>query len=499
MSRASIEFRGRLTVLTPLHVGSGDFAPIAGIYGKEGSNIRPEVATVATDALGRPYLPATSIKGMLRGLAEEVFPQADIDRLFGALKSGVASAGDDGRGRKQPLMGAVQCRGASLTRSSDAREVMPFVATSPRAAEIAVVDDRAERAVAPGCFIAARTSIDPDAGTAKDTGLNFREMVAPNSSFDFRIHVECFGLGAEARAETEARNLAKILRLVASKHGRPLGGGRADGDGRVRLEPDTVEVIALALDRNGKFVSKPASELWKTAKAAEAKATYEAHRKVIRLVCHGPFLIVDASTKAKRETPVDGQRRKAVHLRPQRSAPDIPLVLGSSLSGALRARAQWLEALMYEAGELKRKSFVAGIDPDSSRPIIRTAADAEANLAPVERLFGVTGFRGLLTIEDLEVTGVDGRTELTSVKLDRFSGAPIDGALFTTEAFVGVRLSFALRLAPRRSDTGTVTIADAELLFERLMKDLGENDLQLGAGASKGFGWFEKESSHGAG
>lgn len=498
MSRASFEFRGCLTVLTPLHVGSGDFATIAGISGKDGSNIRPEVATVARDALGRPYLPATSIKGMLRGLAEEVFPQADIDRLFGALKADVPSAGGDGRGRTQPSMGAVQCRGASLARSADARDVMPYVASSRRAAEIAVVEGREERAVAPGCFIAARTSIDADAGTAKDTGLHFREMVAPNSSFDFRIHVECFGPGAEARAETEARNLARILRLVASKQGRPLGGGRADGDGRVRLDPDTVEVVRRALDQNGDFVSKPVGELWKTAKAAEANTAPEAHRDVIRLVCHGPFLIVDASTKAKREAPVDDQRRKAVHLRPQRSGPDVPLILGSSLSGALRARAQWLEALMHEAGELKRKSFVAGIDPDSRRPIIRTAADAETNLAPVDRLFGVTGFRGLLTIEDLEVTGVDGRTELTSVKLDRFSGAPIDGALFTTEAFVGVRLSFALRLAPRRSDAGSVTVADAGLLFERLMQDIGENGLQLGAGASKGFGWFEKEASHGA-
>lgn len=496
MSRASIEFRGRLTVLTPLHVGSGDFAPIAGISGKEGANTRPEVATVATDTLGRPYLPATSIKGMLHALAEEVFPQAEIDGLFGTLKAASLAERTVTERAKPPAgsrMGAIQCRGASLNRPSASPETLPFVAASNRAAEIARAEDRTERAVAPGCFIAARTSIDADAGTAKDTGLHFREMVAPGSSFDFRVFVECFGKEAEARAEANAKVLAKLLRLVASKHGRPLGGGRADGDGRVRLEPDTVEVEERVLDANGDFPAEPATRLWKDAKAPTPRLSEGDRNDAIRLVCRGPFLIVDASTKAKRDATPDEQPRKNVHLHPQKSAPDLPLILGSSLSGALRARAQWLESLMVEAGKLKRASFVAGIDPAVDRPIIRTAADADATLAPVERLFGVTGFRGLLSIDDLEVTGVDGRAELTSVKLDRFSGAPIDGALFTTEVFVGVCLSFTLRVAPRGSGDNAVSLADAGLLYESLLNDLRENDLQLGAGASKGFGWFKRE------
>jgi hypothetical protein len=75
--------------------------------------------------------------------------------------------------------------------------------------------------------------------------------------------------------------------------------------------------------------------------------------------------------------------------------------------------------------------------------------------------------------------------EITSEALDQFSMAPLDGALFTTRAFVGCEFSVHLGLDRRR----TVTAAD-ETFFRELVDDATDNGLMLGHGTNKGFGWF---------
>jgi len=79
--------------------------------------------------------------------------------------------------------------------------------------------------------------------------------------------------------------------------------------------------------------------------------------------------------------------------------------------------------------------------------------------------------------------------DITSVKLDHFSGAPIDKALFTTHAVVGTRLELALALRDR-GGAATPRTAD-RALFNKLQSDIKKNGLMLGYGSGKGFGWFE--------
>jgi hypothetical protein len=83
--------------------------------------------------------------------------------------------------------------------------------------------------------------------------------------------------------------------------------------------------------------------------------------------------------------------------------------------------------------------------------------------------------------------------EITSVKLDHFSGAPIDKALFTTRAVTGAQLSLNLALRDRGGH-GTPGEKDKKL-FKELVKDIEDNGLMLGHGTSKGFGWFECQKS----
>jgi CRISPR/Cas system CSM-associated protein Csm3 (group 7 of RAMP superfamily) len=71
MSKVRYEISGCLEVLTPLHLGSGAFATRNAVKGADGAE-PPQVALIVRDGDDAPYLPATSLKGLLRRLAEGV-------------------------------------------------------------------------------------------------------------------------------------------------------------------------------------------------------------------------------------------------------------------------------------------------------------------------------------------------------------------------------------------------------------------------------------------
>lgn len=85
-------------------------------------------------------------------------------------------------------------------------------------------------------------------------------------------------------------------------------------------------------------------------------------------------------------------------------------------------------------------------------------------------------------------------TDLTSVKLDRFSGAPIDNALFTTRAYIDPVFRVELRVRNRTGALNGKAVLDADLtLWDRLVEHLVRRGIVLGHGGNKGFGWFRCE------
>jgi len=156
--------------------------------------------------------------------------------------------------------------------------------------------------------------------------------------------------------------------------------------------------------------------------------------------------------------------------------------------GALRARAAWLGA-------------VGGLGEDQR--FANPTWQSPAELNPVRRLFGVTGWRGLLRIARMSPIGADEPRNLTGIALDRFSGAVLDGAIFVHEMFIGVRFELDLVLDGRQfsyvGPSGKVVedypFASDTALFKALLLDIWENGLMLGHGTNRGFGWFEAEKS----
>lgn len=481
--RVVYDVTATLETLSPLHVGSGQFRTVATVEGRPGDNQTPEVAAVARDAAEAPLLPGTTIKGLLRRIGKGRSHGIDIDGLFGVIKA-------DGSGNP----GQVTVFGAKRLGSGPSIPDAPFVRG-------------AEADLGQGVFVAARTRIDGATGTAGDHKLFHEEMVAPNTQFQLRLRIDArarvdvtgltdqeadvHGKHAEraTRPDRDARpaadrilgELLTVLGPLCDEDGQSVGSGYADGFGRLRLDPQTLKIERRVLGQNGSFDRQDATPAWKPAAASQAKL------ERLRLVCDGPFLVVDASKKPRAGENPEGERP---HISPQSWNDRLPMLLGTSLSGALRARARWLamrEALRNGADD----HHIRQIDPDDFQ-----LADKNniPQLSCVQRLFGVTGFRGRLAIARLKVSEAM-PWDVTSVKLDRFTGGPIDNALFKTRAFLGAKLDLAFAIEERPSDLPQEKREEDRKLLMTLLADIRRNGLTLGHGGNKGFGWFRHEEN----
>ena len=435
------EYDLEFAALTPTHVGTGEFAE----FTREGSNEPSSVATMARDCDDNPWLPPTALKGMLRREAEARGLAADpgYSPLFGTIR-------DSRAGMATGAMGLLLMRGASMSKAPPDVAAMPFAGRLKRR----------------DAFVAARTAIDPQTGVAADHKLFLQEMLPAGARF--RCKAVLLGHGG---GRAEAAGLFDRLLSALMRDGLSIGKSQADGQGELKLVAASVR--DLVLTAQGELKERSSGRI------AAAAAGQDAPVNVVTswaasAFCEAPFLVADSSL-AKAQRGLDEEfstaRNSGPQISAQRVSERLPLVLGSSISGALMARARWLADRMERRGAI---------------------ADASEAL---RELFGAPERRALLGLRELRVSEAT-PFDITSLRLDRFSGGPVDGALFTTAAFTGTKLAFRLVLE-RRGDccAGREAIAVAQTLVE----DIGRNGLILGAGTNKGFGWFDAEIAEEAG
>ncbi|MFZ1679652.1 MAG: RAMP superfamily CRISPR-associated protein [Rhizobiaceae bacterium] len=413
------------------HVGTGAFRELS----RPGRNEPMQIAAIARDNEGRPWLPPTTLKGVLRRLAEDTGLAGDNGflPLFGAIK-------DSRNPNAEGNMGLLLMRAGRATGKSPDWSMMPY-------ASLIETGD---------AFVAARTAIDGAIGVADDHKLFFQEMLPAGAKFTAEAIVLRHGSGSAA-----AIDLMDRLMAIAMRDGLRVGKGQADGQGALTIA--NVEVVDWTLTAAGDLDAAPQRTLTSAPSSVAMPANVVDARKW-RLSCEAPFLVADSSVAMARDSHDPHREKKASgpQIRAQRVSENLPLVLGSSISGALRARATWLADRAVRRGELAGKE------------------DA------VQKLFGAIEWRALAEIRNLRVAHAE-PFDITSLRIDRFSGGPVDNALFTTSAFVGVSASFDFVLVKR----GGQPDGEARKLFSLLCEDIVANGLMLGAGASKGFGWFK--------
>ena len=425
-----VEIECSLKTLTPMHVGTG---AIGQANGPAGTNEPINYALIARDKDDMPYILAPSLKGVLRRLAEQYFPS---DPAFGALFGMAKNTKSDQGAMGQLLVHAGRFVGPPPDLSS-----MPYAKSNPELK---------------AAYIAARTSIDAETGVAEDHKLFFQEMVPSGMAFRTPMTFLEFG-----QFSTDARNLLENLLQIAMRDGLFIGKNQADGQGQLALTDVTLREMVLG--KNGALAEKSRKQLT-AARIDEFKAQLSQQKEVFRLLSEAPFAIVDSSIKGEgREV---AKQEGTVQVSAQRRADGQPLVHGSSISGVLRTRADWLY-------QLAKKRQAPWVNDDPS---------------PIEELFGAPDFKALLEIRNLKVDNAR-EEKTTSLKVDRFAGGSVFGALYTTAAFTGTTITFELHLQCRGKLKASKAAAE---LFKLLVEDVRANGLQLGHGTNKGFGWFKQ-------
>lgn len=186
---------GRLEVLSPLHVGSGNVVPTTRM-GKDGQQTEPTlVDALCRTAAGRPYLPASTLRGAVRArLADADTVNRELGvRLFGTTHD------EDGQMGKLRFYDAVQ----TDDRQPDLRSAI---------------------------------AIDPLFGVVEAHKLFVRQVVPPGCQFDLTIEAD----------RVDAAELMAVLGLLDTFGrgiGRGIGAGKSKDQGLMSWQRDRVEVI----------------------------------------------------------------------------------------------------------------------------------------------------------------------------------------------------------------------------------------------------------------
>lgn len=480
--RIEIEFD--VVTLSPLHVGSAE-TPVSTKTIEEGE---AEIAPIQKDARGLPLIPGSTLKGALRDIVrrDERYRTA-VEDLFGA-----------------PLNDAKDGEGPTPPPERSGRPGRVTVFAAPLRSEGKMSKRREaeteRRSIAGRDFgyVVAQTAIDGTSGTADANKLFKSEVVAKGAVF--RLRIDFAGTLADLDGPAGEALIAALAALT-DKDGVPVGRGKGDGNGRLRLADrrESVtppKVVAIAIEGGQVVVATSISD--RSLADDFARRIDEASRTSVRprrwnieLRSQEPFLVKLEKPKLDKRAEAKGRENVLVAMTDGEGRPELP---GSSFMGALRARAKWYLALRRKRGwDTSRYESPARSRNEPTDPIERLfGPEADVVRANRSRNRSYTGWAGLLRLASTTCVSPEPPKKKTfpSVRIDRFSAEPFGGGLFFAEAFVEPAFDVVLEIAPGRGATEQ-DHRFVEDLLDFLAGDGPGRGIDLGHGVNRGFGWFD--------
>lgn len=415
-----------LEAKTPLVIGSGN----KDIYTD---------ATIAKDVNGLPYIPGTSIAGVVRhalGLTDEE------EKFFGYQK------GEKGHG--------------SEIIFSEAKMI---------GADGKVIDGIKELK---GEFYDAFKKLPvrqhvriTDKGVGAEHGKFDEEIIYKGTQFCFEIEV------LSESADTNMFNDA--LKKMYSAEFR-IGGGSRKGFGKVEVKSCKFQILDLSNpDHLNKYLAHSSDlsipfegEIFEVGSQNNDVTIYELKLEPEDFFLFGAgFGDNEVDLVPVKEKVVDYEEKKVVDVN--------VLIPASSIKGALAHRV----AFHYN----KLNGWFVGNED---------AKVGNENKA-VQELFGYTSedgkekARGNVLFEDIIENKAVSEKIFNHVSIDRFTGGAIDGALFSEKATYAKGLSFTTTITLLKKGLGDSKILEA---FESALKDIVNGMLPLGGATNKGYGCF---------
>jgi len=437
---ARVVVEGDLILLTPAHFGNGD--------GSDETDL-PLLADEVDPT--RPLLTGASLAGALRAYLRRVSADPALEiALFGGAH------GDD-EGEQSPL----------------------------------IVDDALGQAA--GIELRDGVKLDPATRTAAEGALFNIETWAAGTTFPLRLEL----LLVEGKDNEVALQALAAALTGLTNDGITLGMRKRRGYGQVRVMQWRVRRFNLAenvddlldwlqkgndrLDDNNKVHTVamvdssgkplPDDELMSVLLKAFGSSAPPIPNKESVFLLTAEFGL-ESSLLIRGSTGRDDLGPDMVHLHSKRNGKGkqepAPILSGTSLAGALRARAT---------------RILNTLNPDKTQPII-------AEMFGPEMKGKVTPRASRVIVEECEI--VNAVTDLVQnrIRIDRFTGGVVEGALFSEQPAFGKQdtgLTIRLRLLdPKDHEIGLLLL---------LLKDLWTGDLPLGGEISVGRGRLRGRSA----
>lgn len=429
-------FRAILECATPLHCGGGEDWKID--------------QPVARDAFGLWYIPGSALAGSLRALGEELNSPTD-QQLTGQM------FGDQNNELSIPSL--VWCEDLCLLDYDSIPAPLKIIK-----------GDQPE--IKCELFLRDHVRIDLETGAGEDGGKFDMEIVPPGARF--LLQIRCDGWNREL-SDTEEKYFNALCGLVLAGK-MELGGKSGLGYGQYKvmsheyldLKMDTRKGMEAWLNYDG-FAPLRSGEAPDLPAPALPRAPGTLNGAIeIPLICAGPILIGGGApaTEEKDEagilfalTPFLKYKDKANDTAGVELRPVLP---ASSIRGVLR------HAFFDVMTGLKIEDKIAR---EILKDIFGDVAGGEAK-------------RGKISISDAPLTyaGKNPFATVRHVALDRFSAAPVEGALFNERPLWLPGTETTIKLDARELEAH-----EAALLWHVLL-DLFEGSLAIGSGVNRGNG-----------
>lgn len=400
-------------------------------------------ALVARDVNGFPYIPGTSIAGVVRSM----IGKEESNDLFGYQE------GKDGKG--------------SEVIFTEAR----ILDSNGNVIDNMIVPDSVNDPVLKMCHelpVRQHVKIGSD-GTGVKGGKFDEQVIYTGTRFCFEI--EMVGAGADTAA------FDRILEKIQNRNFR-VGGGTRTGFGEIKVVSVEKALLDLTVPRDLELYLAKSSDLsgsWEGWKEAEVKEIIpdEYDEYTLELQPRDFFLFSSGFGDSDADiTPVK-ERRIVWKDGAAAVSAQMAIIPATSLKGAISHR------VAYHWN--KRNGLYAG------NPEAKTGEDNPA----VQQLFGYQNEsvqkRGNVFFSDLYVedSGASREKVQHHVMVDRFTGGAIQGALFQEKLVFGADSVF--RTSIFLSKTVGQEYVDA---FEDAVSDIANGILPLGGAVNRGHGMF---------
>jgi len=385
-SYVRVKIKGTLKTLSALHINSGEEAEY-----KDKENESRHYAQLCLNAENKPFVPASTIRGVLRGFAEQ-HDQKMLNRLFG-----YNSENDENR-----ASGKLRFYDAPLFDFNISEELLKN-------------HENKQKIYKNQGFINFRTKLNPVLGVAEETKLFASEYVPAGSTFEVELE-------ADEINETDVKDILGLLKCFDGSEHATLGKGISQGQGRVEWKCEKISYLDIEKvknwlnDPNGKLehVKLQPIEFTRILKKSLTKIE-------IQLNFSAPFLVNDAYlVKEKNEDNSQEENEKIHDLEFSRLPNGKPIIPASSLRGALRGQCQ---------------------------KILNTKL---SNPPTLDKLFGTTEQRSLLWITDAVGNSKENHEQMFNA-IDRFTGGAKEGALYQVLAADNKTLKLTISLEERQA------------------------------------------------